>query len=171
MIGKFEEKCGVLRGSVNIMVILETVRGISNAEEIANSSNRIIGLTLGAEDLTRDMGTKRSREGIELEYARGKMVMAAKNNGILAIDTVFSDVLDSEGLEIETKKVAQMGFDGKSIIHPSQANIIHRIFTPDDKEIDLALRIEMAMKEAEEKGSSVVAVDGKMVDTPVLKKA
>ncbi len=166
-----EKKNNLPENSVKIIAILETVKGVSNVESIASSSKRLLGLTLGAEDFTRDMGTERSREGNELNFARGKILLAAKNNGILAIDTVFSDVADPEGLENETKKIKQLGFDGKSIIHPSQAEIIHKIFTPTVKDIDHAVRVEIAMKEAEAKGSAAVAVDGKMVDTPVLKKA
>jgi citrate lyase subunit beta/citryl-CoA lyase len=171
MMDKLEDRLQLSRDSLRILAIIETVKGLHHVEEIATCSKRLIGLTLGAEDFTRDLGTERSREGKELEYARGRLLIAARIAGILAIDTVFSNVTDEEGLLNETRHVKQLGFDGKSIIHPRQIEIIHQIFTPDADAIDHALRIQIAMQEAESRGSAAVAVDGRMVDTPVLKKA
>ncbi len=166
-----EEKNNIPIGTIKLIAILETVKGVSNAAIIAKSSKRLEGLTLGAEDFTRDLGTSRTKEGTELMYARGQIVLAAKNAGIQALDTVFSDIDDMEGLIKETKLIKQMGFDGKSVIHPNQIKPIHKIFTPTDKEITQAMRIREAIKEAEAKGSGVIALDGKMIDTPVVKKA
>ena len=151
--------------------ILETVKGITNAMEIAAAHERICALSFGAEDFTRDLGTSRTIEGTELSLARGTIVLAAKAAGIQALDTVFAHVADVKNLRIETQKIKQLGFDGKSVIHPTQIEIVHSVFRPSEKEIEEAIAIEGALKKAEESGSGVIALNGRMVDTPVVKKA
>ena len=165
------EKQHNLNYEIEISPILETVKGITNALEIASAHPRICALSFGAEDFTRDLGTTRTVEGTELTHARGQIVLSAKAAGIQALDTVFSNVNDLDGLRTETGKIKQLGFDGKSVIHPSQIDIVHSIFTPTKEDIDEAIAIEEAIKRAEESGSGVIALNGRMVDTPVVKKA
>ncbi len=165
------EKSAGLDYEIEISPILETVAGVSNAAEIAAAHPRVTALSFGAEDFTRDLGTSRTKEGSELRHARGAIVLAAKAAGIQAIDTVFPDVMDTDGLTKETKAVRQLGFDGKSIIHPRQIDTIHSIFRPSEEEIKQALAIEKALAEAEEKGLGVASLDGRMIDSPVAKKA
>ena len=165
------EKNHSLDYEIEISPILETVAGVSNAKEIASAHRRVTALSFGAEDFTRDLGTKRTKEGTELAFARGAIVLAAKAAGIQALDTVFPDVMDINGLEVETKAIHQLGFDGKSVIHPRQIDVIHRVFCPSTEEIEQALAIEAALVEAEKKGLGVASLNGRMIDSPVAKKA
>jgi citrate lyase subunit beta/citryl-CoA lyase len=165
------EKANNLDYEILVSPILETVKGVTNANEIATAHKRLCALSFGAEDFTRDLGTSRTIEGTELSHARGIIVLAAKTAGIQALDTVFAHVSDIENLRKETEKIKQLGFDGKSVIHPNQIEIVHTVFKPSQKDIDEAIAIEGAIKKAEESGSGVIALNGRMVDTPVVKKA
>ncbi len=125
----------------------------------------------GGEDLTADLRTNRSPEGTELEGIRRNVIVAARAAGVDALDTVFPRITDDEGLRRETSFIKQLGFDGKSVIHPNQIPIIHEVFTPTEKEIERAQKIVAAAKEAAERGLGAVQVDGRMVDAPVVKRA
>jgi len=151
--------------------IIESARGVLNAPEIATASERVALLCFGAEDFTKDIGAERTREGKELFLARQMIVLAAKSAGIQASDTVFSDINDLEGLINETKLAKSLGFDGKGVIHPSQIKPIHKVFAPTEEEVDYAKRVLNAFKEAEKKGSGVVALGRKMIDKPVVERA
>jgi citrate lyase subunit beta/citryl-CoA lyase len=158
-------------GSVSILAAIESAQGVLNAVEIAKSSKRLVGIALGAEDFCADMGVRRSTEGSELQLARQTIVLAAKATGIDALDTVFSNVADEEGFIAETLKVKTLGFSGKSVIHPRQIEPVHRVFAPSQEEIQQAKRLITALQEAEQRGSGVIAVDGKMIDRPVVLRA
>jgi citrate lyase subunit beta/citryl-CoA lyase len=164
-----EEKIKV--GSTKIMVMLETAKGILNAEEIACSSKRISALTIGAEDLTADIGTVRSEQGDELFYARSRVALAAAASNISVFDSVYSNINNKKGLIEEAEKSKKLGFTGKAVIHPSQVSPVNKVFSPDLDEIRDAKRIIKAARKAEEQGEGVVKVNGKMVDKPVIKRA
>lgn len=166
-----ERKFGVPEGKTRMMAAIEGALGIVNAYAIASASKRLIGIALGAEDYCANLKTTRSKEGSELFYARSAIVVAARAAGIDAIDTVFSDVNDEEQLVKETQAVKQLGFDGKSVINPRQIKPVHKVFTPTPAEVKKALRIMEAGKQAEARGSGVVALDGKMIDRPVILRA
>ncbi|MEN6594147.1 MAG: citrate (pro-3S)-lyase subunit beta [Clostridiaceae bacterium] len=166
-----EKKYGVPEGKTRIMAAIEGALGVVNAHSIAMASKRLIGIALGAEDYCANLKTTRSKEGSELFYARSAIVVAARAAGIDVIDTVFSDVNDEEQLIKETQAVKQLGFDGKSVINPRQIKPVHRVFTPTPAEIQKALRIMEASRQAEARGSGVVALDGKMIDRPVVLRA
>lgn len=153
------------------MAAIESAKGVLNAEKIACASPRLIGIALGAEDFVTDLKTSRSPEGIELLFARSMILLAARSAGIAAIDTVYSDVGNEEGLRSETILIKQLGFDGKSVINPKQIQPIHEIFTPTQKEIEKSLAIMEAMEEAHQKGSGVISLNGKMVDKPIVERA
>lgn len=153
-----------------IIPTIESALGVINAYEIALSP-RVAALAFGAEDFTRDIGAERSPKGNELWYARSAIVTAAKAAGVQALDTVYPDVRDSEGLRRETEMIKRMGFDGKSAIHPNQIGIIHDVFTPSMEEIKSAHDILDAIAEAEEKKSGVIALNGRMIDRPVVERA
>ncbi|ACL69226.1 HpcH/HpaI aldolase/citrate lyase family protein [Halothermothrix orenii] len=171
LLGKLERKAGITRGSIEIMAMIETARGVLNAREIAKASPRITALNLGAEDLTADLGVRRSDEGIELLYARSQIIYAAAENGIDIIDTVYSDVENITGLKEEAIMSKRLGFTGKSVIHPKQIEIVNSVFTPSTEEIKEAEKIVKRALEAEKRGFGVVTVDGKMVDIPVIERA
>ncbi|MCR1898825.1 citrate (pro-3S)-lyase subunit beta [Irregularibacter muris] len=171
VIEEVERKIGREIGSTKMMAAIESPLGAMSAYEIAKASKRLIGIAIGAEDYVTSMKTNRSPEGIELLGARSQIVMAARAAGIYALDTVFSDVDDEEGLVRETKLIKQLGFDGKSVINPRQIQTVHDIFTPSEKEIQKAIDVKKAIKEAEEKGSGVIALNGKMIDKPIVERA
>jgi citrate lyase subunit beta/citryl-CoA lyase len=170
-IGEIEKESGQTIGSTRMMAAIESAAGVLNAKEIASASPRLIGIAIGAEDYVTDLKTSRSPEGIELLFGRSMVLLAARAAGIDAIDTVFSDVNDEDGLRKETALIKQLGFDGKSIINPRQIKPVHEIFTPTEKEIKKALAVIEAIKEAEKNGSGVIALNGKMIDKPVADRA
>jgi len=171
LIEKEEKLAGIEPGKIKLMAAIEGPLGVINAYSIATASKRLVGIALGAEDYVTNMKTKRSPEGTEILFARSQIVTAARAAGIYALDTVYSDINNEEGFLEEVKLIKQLGFDGKSVISPRQIGPTHRIFTPDQKEIDFALRVIEAIKEAEEKGSGVISLDGKMVDKPIVDRA
>jgi citrate lyase subunit beta/citryl-CoA lyase len=166
-----ERKFGIPEGKTRMMAAIEGALGVVNAYAIASASKRLISIALGAEDYCANLKTTRSKEGSELFYARSAIVVAARAAGIDAIDTVFSDVNDEEQLVKETQAVKQLGFDGKSVINPRQIKPVHKVFTPTPAEVQKALRIVEAGRQAEARGSGVVALDGKMIDRPVILRA
>ncbi len=171
IIARLEREHGMKAGSVRIHAMLETARAIVNAPSIAASSPRILGLTIGGQDLAADLGIKATREGLEMLYAKSAVILAAKANGLLAFDTVYTDINNPEGLREQARMSVSLGFSGKAAIHPSQIAIIHEAFSPDEKEVRKAERIVRGAREAEERGLGVVAVDGRMVDAPVVAQA
>jgi citrate lyase subunit beta/citryl-CoA lyase len=144
---------------VAILPLIESARGIMNAYEVAAASPLVEAITFGGEDFTQDVGATRTREGREIFVGRSLLVIAAKAAGVQALDTVFSDFNDMEGLRQDTLAIKQMGFDGRAAIHPSQIEVIHEIFTPTSAEI------------ARGKGSGVAVVKGKMIDKPIIERA
>ncbi|WP_019228980.1 citrate (pro-3S)-lyase subunit beta [Sedimentibacter sp. B4] len=171
MISEIEKQIGLEVGSTKIMAAVESPLGVMNAYEIATASKRLVAIAIGAEDFVTNMKTTRSPEGIELLAARSNLLMAARAAGIYALDTVYTNIKDDDGFMDEVKLIKQLGFDGKSVIHPRQIGMVHKIYTPTEKEIRNAVRIVGAIKEAESKGSGVIALDGKMIDGPVVDRA
>ncbi len=158
-------------GSIKIHAMIETALGVENAFEIAKASPRVDAITIGGQDLTADMGIQKTESGIELAYARGRIVMAAKAAGVAAIDTVYADVKNEEGLLAETKMIRDLGFDGKAVIHPRQIAAVHGVFTPTDVEIAKAQEIVDAFNEAKARGVGVFTIGTKMIDAPVVARA
>lgn len=170
-IERAEKRFGIPVGQTRMMAAIEGALGVVNAYAIATSSPRLVAIALGAEDYCANLKTSRSLEGSELFYARGAIVVAARAAGIDCIDTVFSDVNNEEALVHETQAIRQLGFDGKSVINPRQIKPVHRVFTPTHEQIIKARRILAASEEAASRGSGVVALDGKMIDRPVVLRA
>lgn len=166
-----ERRFGRPAGSVKLIAAIESARGILAVREIATASPRLIAIAIGAEDFVTDMHTSRSPDGIELLAARSMLVMAARAAGIMAIDTVFTAVDDEEGFRREASLAKQLGFDGKSVIHPSQIAMVHAIYAPTPEEVAKARRVVAAAADAEAKGSGVIALDGKMIDKPIVERA
>jgi len=166
-----EKRFGRPAGSVKLVAALESARGILSVREIATASARLVAIAIGAEDFVTDMHTTRSADGIELLATRSMIVLAARAAGIMAIDTVFTGVDDPEGFLREVRLAKQLGFDGKSVIHPSQIALAHSVYTPTEVEIAKARRVMAAAAEAEAKGSGVISLDGKMIDKPIVERA
>lgn len=170
-ITRIEKEKGLEPGSISMMAAIESASGVLNAKDIALSSKRLIGIALGAEDYVTDLKTQRTDTGVELMFARSMILHAARIAKLSALDTVFSNVNDEEGLIREATLIKTLGFDGKSVINPRQIDPIIKIFTPTEKEIEKALAIMEAIKEANAKGSGVIALNGKMIDKPIVERA
>jgi len=154
-----------------LMPILESALGIENAFVIASASSNIVALTIGLEDYTADLGVVKTADGRESLYARMRLVNAAKAAGIQAIDSVFGDVSDLDGLRRWGESSRALGFEGMGCIHPSQIGVIHEAFSPSQAEIDKALKIVTAFEEAQQRGLGVVSLGSKMIDPPVVERA
>lgn len=171
LLGELEKKHGIQHGTIKLMAAIESALGVVNAYSIALASPRLIGIAIGAEDFVTDLKTIRSETGLELYAARTNVLIAARAAKIAALDTVYSDVSNDEGFEREVKHIKQLGFDGKSVIHPRQVEIVHRVFTPSPKEIEESRRVIAAARNAERRGLGVVSLDGKMIDKPIIERA
>ena len=156
--------------SIWLMPIIESTLGVEKAFEIAGAKN-VVAMAVGLEDYTADLGTRRSEEGQESFYARSRVVNACKAHGIQAIDSVYSDVSNMDGLRENVLRSKALGFDGMGCIHPRQIGVINETFGPDAAEIEKARKIVIAFDEATEKGLGVVALGSKMIDPPVVKRA
>ena len=167
---KVEEEIGC-PGRTRIMAAIESALGVVNAYAIATASSRMMGIALGAEDYSANLKTQRTPEGAELLLARQTIVVAARAAGISCFDTVYSNLDDMDTFRKEVELIKTLCFDGKSIINPRQIEVVNAVFAPTRKEIDKALRIIAAIREAQQRGSGVVSVNGKMVDRPVVIRA
>ena len=169
-IERVEKEIGCL-GRTKIMAAIESTLGVVNAYAIATASSRMMGIALGAEDYCANLKAQRTPGGDELRLARETIVVAARAAGIDALDTVYSNLNDMETFRQEVEYIHRLGFDGKSIINPRQIEVVNEVFAPTEKAIEKARTIIAAIKEAEKKGSGVIAVNGKMVDRPVVIRA
>ncbi len=158
-------------GSIRLLAIVETARGIVNLSEIAAADARLDALIFGAEDLVGDIGAVRTPDGWEVFYARSAVVIHAAAFGLTALDMVSVDFRDLEALDREARQGARMGFVGKQVIHPDQVPVVQAAFTPTAEEIARARRIVQAHEEQQKSGAGAFALDGKMVDMPVVKAA
>ena len=168
---RLEEKLGLARNTIGLMPLIETALGVENAFAIASASSRVRALFLGAEDLTADLRCKRTKEGREIEYARTRLVVAARAANIDVFDTPFTDVNDDEGIVTDAALAKALGFTGKASISPRHVEVINRVFSPSLEEIDYAYEVIRAIREAEAQGKGAVALRGKMIDAPIVARA
>ena len=171
VITQVEEENDLPVGTTKMMAAIESAEGVLNARDIATASDRLIGIALGAEDYVTNMKTRRYPDGQELLFARSMILHAARAAGIAAIDTVFSDINDTDGFIAETTRIKQLGFAGKSVINPRQIPLVNGIYAPSKAEIQQAKEVIWAIREAESKGSGVISLNGKMVDKPIVERA
>jgi len=162
---------GVSAPVVHLMPIIESALGAWRAYEIAKASSNVVGLAIGLEDYTADIGAQRTVAGAESFWARAQVLNGARAAGVQPIDTVFSDVGDEEGLRQSVVEAKSLGFVGKGCIHPRQIAIVHDAFAPTGDEIERAVRIVRAYEDAEARGLGVVSLGTKMIDAPVVKRA
>jgi citrate lyase subunit beta/citryl-CoA lyase len=164
-----------LRHQINrpvwLMPILESGQGIENAASIAAAAESVAALTIGLEDYTADLGVAKTAEGRESLYARSRLVNAARAAGVQAIDSVYSDAGDLEGLKRWGEASRALGFEGMACIHPAQIPVIHAAFAPSPAEIERAQEIVGAFEQAQQRGVAVVSLGSKMVDPPVVQRA
>lgn len=159
-----ENEFGIERGKVLIMAALESAKGVLNALDICNASERLFGIALSGGDYTKDLQTRITGTGVELMGARQHMIIAARAVGVQCFDTVYTDLDDMEGFKKDVETIHLMGFDGKSIINPRQIAPVHEIYTPTQKEIVFSQKVVKEIEEKKKLGIGVFTVDGKMID-------
>lgn len=170
-ISAIEEKAGIEVGSIDLWCNIESYTGALRAYEIASADERVVALALGAEDFTASMKSQRTKAGLEIFYARNAVLMACRQAGVEAVDAVFSDINDEEGLREDTKLTRNLGFDGKTVVHPRQIDVVNSFFTPSAKEIRYAKRVLEAVEEGKRLHKGAVTLDGSMIDKPMELRA
>lgn len=159
-----EREFGRPEGSTLLMAALESCKGVLNALEVCKSSDRLIGIALSGGDYTKDLQTVITGTGVELQGARQQMIIAARAAGVQCWDTVFTNLDAMDVFEEEVKMIKMMGFDGKSLVNPRQIDVVHKVFTPTQKEIIFAEKVVKEIDEKKALGIGVFTVDGKMID-------
>jgi citrate lyase subunit beta/citryl-CoA lyase len=170
-ITEVEAKLGMEKNTVGLMPLIETALGVENAFSIATAAGRVEALFLGAEDLTADLRCKRTKEGREIEYARTRLVVAARAAGVEVYDTPFTDVNDDEGIWKDAQLAKALGFTGKASISPRHVEVINQVFSPTQKDVDYAYEVMDAIALAKEQGKGAIALHGKMIDAPIVARA
>lgn len=159
-------------GTVGIIPLIESAEGILNSRYVCTASPRLVGASLGAEDLAVDMGLQRSKGARELEWPRAQLAAAAAAAGLVPIDTPEPDYTDMEHLEQDSRFARSLGFRGKYCIHPDQVEVVNRVFSPTEQEIAEARDIVRLLdQEGIAKGRAAIPVNGKMIDTPMYWQA
>ena len=171
MLLEAETRHGWPIGGIALIALIETAMGVVRLADIAASTPRLQALAFGAEDLMADVGGKRTSSNREVAYPRSAVAITAAAFGLQALDQVFVTYKDLDGFRAEAEEAAILGYQGKQVIHPAQAQVAQEVFTPSEEEIAHAQRVLEAMREAEARGEGVFALDGKMVDGPMIKAA
>jgi len=164
VVDEAEKSAGIDGGSINLMAMIETAQGIANIDEIAESTKRMKALLFGAADYTKETRGRITAERLEAVYPLNRILIAARCAGIDAIDSPYFNVRDEEGLIHHTQFVVNMGFDGKSVIHPGQIAPVNKLFSPSEQEIAFARKIIDAYKTAKKEGKGAIEVDGELVE-------
>lgn len=168
---QIEDLYGIEHSTTKIGALIETALGVEMAYEIASAAERVEALFLGAEDLTADLRSTRTKVGAEIAYARGRLVNAARACDVEVFDTPFTDVDDLDGLEKDVALAREMGFSGKLVISPRHIDTVNDIFSPSDAEVQYARDVFHALEEGKRRGQGVVSLRGKMIDAPVVRRA
>ena len=158
-------------GGVRLLVGVETAKGIINLRKIAEADRRLEAIIFGAEDYAASIGARRTKEAAEVLYARQAVITACAANDLQAIDMVYIDFRDRDGLRLEAEQGAGWGFSGKQVIHPNQVPVVQKAFTPSTEEINYAKRVVETFEASQREGRGAYALDGKMIDMPLLKNA
>ena len=168
-----EPGLGMEPGRVGFLVAIESPKGLFNAAAIASCSSRVVGLIFGAEDFGREMGLPTVREGEaqDMLYARSALAVAAASAHVQAVDGVWVDLKDTEGLLGFARQSRRLGFSGMSSIHPSQIDPIHSVFSPTQGEIDYAKEVVKAYEEAVSRGDGSISLGGQLIDRPIVERA
>jgi citrate lyase subunit beta / citryl-CoA lyase len=166
-----EERHALPRGSVRLLALIESARGVLEAPAIARSHPRIWGIAFGGEDYTADLGVPRTGEGGEVAHARAALSLAAHAASVEAVDGVYAAFTDERGLRADAAEARRLGYTGKLVLHPSQIGPVHEIFAPTPEEVQHARRVVAAFADAQARGEGVAVVDDMMVDRPVAVRA
>ncbi len=147
-----------------IWCMMETPRGILRAEEIAGASPRLGGFVMGTSDLAKDLHCAHTRERLPMLTSLGLCLLAARASGLAILDGVHLDLNDDEGFEYACRQGLELGFDGKTLIHPKTIDAANRVFAPSEAEVAWSRKIIAAHAEAEAAGKGVVVVDGRLIE-------
>ncbi len=170
-IESYELSHGLPLGGIRMIILVETARGILNLKEIAGADKRLDAIIFGGEDFAASVGATRTKDALELLYAREAVVAACAAYDLQAIDIVTIDFKDLDALRAESEAGARLGFTGKQIIHPAQVGPVQAAFTPSDEAITYARRVVETFEANQKEGRGAYALDGKMIDMPLLKNA
>ncbi len=165
-----ELKNGWQVNSIRILIGVETAKGILNLKEIA-AHPRLEAVIFGGEDFAASIGATRTKDAIELLYARQAVIAACAAFDLQPIDIVTIDYKDLDALKVESEFGARLGFSGKQVIHPNQVPVAQEAFTPSDEAISYARRIVETFEASQKEGKGAYSLDGKMIDMPLLKNA
>jgi citrate lyase subunit beta/citryl-CoA lyase len=172
LIANLERERGLPVGSIDLIPIIETARGVSNLSRICRSGTRTKRLAFGAGDFTLDMGMVWTRSEAELLPHRAACVLESRAAGLEApMDTVWADLRDTDGFIASAKSAAALGFQGKMCIHPDQIAPANAAFTPDDAAVAQARRVVTAFDKAEAEGLASIQLDGQFIDYPIVQRA
>ena len=166
-----EALAGLDPGRLKLIPWIENAKAVLACQEIATALSRIIAIAFGAEDYTNDMGVRRTDTGREVQFPRSLVPVAARAAGVASLDSPFVRFRDPDGLKEDCQASGQMGYTGRFAIHPAQLEIINETFSPSPDEVDYARQVVEAWNEAEAEGRGSVALDDRMIDVPVLKRA
>jgi citrate lyase subunit beta/citryl-CoA lyase len=168
-----ERQAGLPSGQVELLIAIESPRGLLNAYAIATASPRVIGLLFGAEDLGKELGLPLVREGeaAELLFQRSTLVVAAAAANIQAVDGVWPNIQDPEGLKRYALQSRRLGFGGMSLIHPGQIEAINQIFGPAADEVAYCQKVIEAFDAAIARGDGSIAFGGQLIDLPIVERA
>ncbi|HZO30126.1 MAG TPA: CoA ester lyase [Chloroflexota bacterium] len=173
LIAEREMERGLPVGEIEVAVLVETALGVQHMAAIACASPRIVSLSLGSEDFTKDIAVEPSADGEEQEYGKGMTIVAARLAGIQpqGLSSTLANFSDLEGLERSARRAAKIGFKGASCIHPTQVPILNRAYSPDPDAVEYAYRVINVYEETEAAGRASVSLDGKMIDIPIVDRA
>ena len=170
-LAQVESRIDLPLGSIRLVPILETVKGVLRAEELAGGAARILAISFGAEDFTLDLGVERTSDGLETRYPRAWVALAARSSGVLALDTPWTDIADRAGLLREAREGRQLGYTGKPAIHPAQIPTINEVFAPSEAELAHARGVVEAYEAAVSRGTGAINFEGKLIDVPMVERA
>ncbi len=171
LITTLEHERKIKDGTVEMMPSIENAKGVINAFKIASASPRVSALVFGVFDFLFDMGLEYVEDGIEYTYARAKVPVDARAAGVYAIDSIWQKIEDIDGLIRDATAGMRLGYKGKSLIHPSQIEPVHKIFVPNKEEVEWARKVVDALSDATSKGVGAIRLEGKMVDAVHYKRA
>ena len=157
--------------SMAVWAMMETPKGMLRAEEVAGSHPRLTLFVMGTNDLVKDMRARHTPMRLPMITALGLGMLAARAHGLTILDGVYNDIQDSEGFRAVCQQGLEMGFDGKTLIHPSQVEPCNEVFAPSSAELEMAARIVSAFKAAQAEGKGVVTVDGRMIENLHVEQA
>ena len=168
-----ERQMGSAAGRIALLIAIESPRGLLNAYRIATASPRVTGLLFGAEDLGKELGLpfRREAEASELLFPRSTLVVAAAAANIQAVDGVWPDLSDAEGLKRYALQSRRLGFSGMSLIHPGQIETINQIFGPSADEVAYCQKVIEAFDAALARGDGSIAFGGQLIDLPIVERA